>query len=172
MTVQQHDNGMIVIHLGNGTLNAPAGVDLDTCRDVAERMFPSGVHGRRGKICAELRRLSVESLAPQQQTPENPPQANSDAVARETDGLSPIIPYSPLEIAKMDAWHSYMKNCGPRAAERARDDLLGEALEVCKDFLHMPTVAMNGCDIEGLRQDTENAARAVLAKATGEGGAS
>ena len=59
-TVQQHANGMIVIHLGtgNGTVNAPRGVDYETCVDVACRQFPFGSHSRKANIIAKLRELA------------------------------------------------------------------------------------------------------------------
>ncbi len=63
-----------------------------------------------------------------------------------------------------DACNSYQKNCGPRAAECARDDLLGEALDVCEAMVAalesvVPTMVVRAAIHYG---------EALLGKATGE----
>ena len=66
-----------------------------------------------------------------------------------------------------DACNSYQKNCGPRAAECARDDLLGEALDVCEAMVAalesvVPTMVVRAAIHYG---------EALLGKAKTEGGA-
>jgi len=67
-------------------------------------------------------------------------------------------------------WNSYHKNCGDRAVECAKSDLLGECLEVLRAWVNHEEKSHGGIEIGVYNSyyDALEQAKAILAKRKGE----